>query len=53
MEDMTNHKIYDKSIVSSNHANNFECVFSNDTVCAAYRPRDKFILGMQSYSFDN
>lgn len=26
MEDVTNHKIYDKSILSSNHANNLECV---------------------------
>lgn len=43
MEDMMNHKVYDKSIVSSNHANNLECVFYNDTVSAAYRPRDKYI----------
>lgn len=28
MEDVTNHKISDKSIVSSNHANNLECIFS-------------------------
>ena len=27
MEDVTNHKFYDKSIVSSNHANNLECFF--------------------------
>lgn len=39
MEDVTNHKIYDKSILSSNHANNLECVcvffFNNNTVCSS------------------
>lgn len=35
MEDVTNHKIYDKSILSTDHANNLECVFYNNTVCAA------------------
>lgn len=34
MEDVTNHKIYDKSILSSDHANNLECVFYNNTVSA-------------------
>lgn len=41
MEDVTNHKIYDKSILSTDHANNLECVFYNNTVSAAWRPRAK------------
>lgn len=27
MEDVTNHKMHDKNIVSNNHAKNLECVF--------------------------
>lgn len=35
MEDVTNHEIYDKTLVSTNHANNLECVSDHDTVSAA------------------
>ena len=50
MEDVTNHKIYDKSMVWSNHANNFECVCDKYKLSLQHEDPGPT---MQSYSFDN